>query len=94
MAMGGSRKASSLKRSWDGVLSIEQQSNAAFAKSKELGYNGKSHLQPGCVTCNPSPLFSICIKPQDIIIRTLPSSNPDMLRSKFHICGIDSIKIN
>jgi len=46
------------------------------------------------VTCKPPPHFSIYFKLQDIIIRILPGSNSDMLRSKFCIVEIDSNKIN
>jgi len=41
------------------------------------------HSQPlsgVCVTCNLSPLFSICFKPQDFIIRILSGPNSPMVR--------------
>jgi hypothetical protein len=44
-------------------------------------------------TCKQPFLFSICLKSQDIIIKTLSTSNPGMLRSKFHIFEIDCSKI-
>lgn len=46
----------------------------------------KFQLQSACVTCNPTPLFSICFIPQDIIIRHNSGPHSLMVRDGLWIC--------
>ena len=76
--------------------------NIVFRSSRWPSNGGRSARHPlfwniwdleVYTTCKQPFLFSICLKSQDIIIKTLSTSNPGMLRSKFHIFEIDCSKI-
>lgn len=64
------------------LLGRTTEADEAFDKANELGYTDWSQHYVVCINCNPFPLFSICFKLQDIIIKLLPTSNSLMVRGR------------